>query len=197
MKKNSITSKILASGLIAALTGCFFGKTKTVEAGSVSNPPKTSFYAIKIKSLDGTEMDLSSLKGKKILIANTASECGFTPQYEELQKLQDQYKDQLVVIGAPCNQFGGQEPGDASTIKAFCQKNFGVTFPLTEKLDVKGQNQHELFQWLTQKSVNGVLDSEVKWNFCKYLINENGELLGFFPSTTSPLSSDITRFLKK
>lgn len=197
MKRKSITSKILASGLIAALTGCFFGKTKTVEAGNTNNPPTTSIYAIKIKSLEGAELDLSVFKGKKILIVNTASECGFTPQYEDLQKLQDLYKEELVVIGTPCNQFGGQEPGDASTIKAFCQKNFGVTFPLTEKLEVKGENQHPLFKWLTQKSVNGVLDSEVKWNFCKYLINENGELLGFFPSTTSPLSSDITRFLKK
>ena len=118
-------------------------------------------------------------------------------KYKELQQLQEKYANQLVVIGTPCNQFGGQEPGQAAEIKTFCEKNYGVTFLMTEKLNVKGGQQHELYRWLTQKSVNGVLDSEVGWNFSKYLLNENGQLLGFFPSTTGPLSTSITSLIEK
>ncbi|MCX8482240.1 MAG: glutathione peroxidase, partial [Crocinitomicaceae bacterium] len=109
-----------------------------------------------------TPIDLNQFKGKKILFVNTASECGFTPQYEDLQKLQEKYPEKLVIIGCPCNQFGGQEPGNAEQIGSFCKKNYGVTFQLTQKIDVKGQNQHPLFSWLSQMSKNGVLDSEVK-----------------------------------
>lgn len=194
----SLFNKALKLGIIATLTGCFFGKTKTVDSQTIQNAsPKSPFYNIKIQSLEGKEIQLSEFKGKKILIVNTASECGFTPQYEELQKLQEKYADQLVIIGTPCNQFGGQEPGDASQIKTFCQKNYGVTFLMTEKLDVKGPKQHELYQWLSKKSVNGVLDSEVSWNFNKYLLNQEGKLLAYFPSTTGPLSNSITSLIEK
>lgn len=194
----NLKSRILASGLFALLTGCFFGKSKTIDTMETkNNPPKSSIYSISIMSLDGKNaLDLSQYKGKKMLIVNTASECGFTPQYDDLQKLQDKYTDKLVVIGCPCNQFGGQEPGTASDISAFCKKNFGVTFPLSQKIDVKGDNQHPLYQWLTKKSINGVLDSEVKWNFNKFLISEDGQLLAYFASTTNPLSNDITHYLE-
>jgi glutathione peroxidase len=150
-----------------------------------------------LQSLEGKEVNLADFKGKKILIVNTASECGFTPQYEELQKLQEKYPEKLVIIGTPCNQFGGQEPGDATQIKNFCQKNYGVSFLMTEKMDVKGAKQHELYRWLTQKNVNGVLDNEVSWNFNKFLVNEEGKLLAYFPSTTGPLSSNITSLIEK
>ena len=188
----------LTSGIIASLTSCFFGKSKTVDQNSSTANPSKSIYDIEILKLDEkTPLYLAQFKGKKILIVNTASECGFTPQYEDLQKLQQKYSDKLVVLGCPCNQFGGQEPGNSDQIANFCQKNYGVTFPLTQKIDVKGENQHPLYQWLTQKSVNGVLDSEVKWNFNKFLISEDGKLLAYFASTTGPLSTDLTQLIEK
>lgn len=194
----SLFNKALKLGIIATLTGCFFGKTKTVDSKTMQNSqPKSPFFNIKLQSLEGTEVNLADFKGKKILIVNTASECGFTPQYEELQKLQEKYPEKLVIIGTPCNQFGGQEPGDATQIKNFCQKNYGVSFLMSEKMDVKGPKQHELYRWLTQKNVNGVLDSEVSWNFNKFLVNEEGKLLAYFPSTTGPLTSSITALIEK
>ncbi|WP_287005773.1 glutathione peroxidase [Xanthomarina sp.] len=155
-----------------------------------------SLYDISINSLTGEPIDLSSFKGKKILIVNTASECGFTGQYEGLQELYNTYKDKLVVIGVPCNQFGGQEPGTASEIQSFCKQNYGVTFLMTEKVDVKGGNQHPLYKWLTSKELNGVSSSSVKWNFQKYLINEKGNLIDYYYSITSPTSTKITKHLK-
>ncbi|MEJ2113788.1 MAG: glutathione peroxidase [Flavobacteriaceae bacterium] len=135
-------------------------------------------------------------KGKYILFVNVASECGFTGQYEDLQKLYDTYQDKLMIIGVPCNQFGGQEPGSASEIQTFCKVNYGVTFLLTEKVDVKGDNQHPLYQWLTQKSKNGSSNSTVKWNFQKYLVGKEGQLLDYYFSITKPLSDKITKYLK-
>ncbi|WP_417866420.1 glutathione peroxidase [Xanthomarina gelatinilytica] len=155
-----------------------------------------SLYDISINSLTGEAIDLSSFKGKKILIVNTASECGFTGQYEGLQELYNTYKDKLVVIGVPCNQFGGQEPGTASEIQSFCKQNYGVTFLMTEKVDVKGGNQHPLYKWLTSKELNGVSSSSVKWNFQKYLIDEKGNLIDYYYSITSPTSTKITKHLK-
>lgn len=140
-------------------------------------------------------MSLSDFKGKKLLFVNVASKCGFTKQYKELQELSDTYKDQLVVIGTPCNQFGKQEPGNASQIQEFCQVNFGVTFPLTEKLEVKGKNQHPLYTWLTHKELNGKKSSSVKWNFQKYLVDENGKFVNYYYSLTKPMSSKITKYL--
>jgi glutathione peroxidase len=139
---------------------------------------------------------MSDYKGKYVLCVNVASKCGYTYQYEELQQLQDQYKENLVVIGFPCNQFLSQEPGTAEEIREFCTKNYGVQFPLSEKLDVKGTKQHPVYQWLTSKQLNGVSDDEVKWNFHKYLISPNGKWLQAFSSKVKPLSSDITSLIK-
>ncbi|MFD1552736.1 glutathione peroxidase [Putridiphycobacter roseus] len=149
-------------------------------------------YDIALKSIDNENIHLMDFKGKKILFVNVASKCGFTPQYAELQSLSDLYKEELVVIGLPCNQFGNQEPGKAEEIQSFCQKNYGVTFLITEKIEVKGENQHALYQWLTNKSANGKMDSKVKWNFQKYLVSENGELIDMFGSAVSPLDEKIT-----
>lgn len=191
--------KLLASGAMALMTGCFFGKSKTVDAQTAKGTnPNESIYNIKIMQLDEkTSLDLSQYKGKKILFVNTASECGFTPQYEDLQKLQNKYPEKLVVIGSPCNQFGGQEPGGSEQIASFCKKNFGVTFMMTQKIEVKGENQHPLYEWLTRKTKNGVLESEVKWNFNKFLVDENGNLMAYFASTTGPMSSNITELIDK
>jgi glutathione peroxidase len=156
---------------------------------------KKSIYEISINSLSGESIDLSDFKGKKILFVNVASECGFTNQYKGLQELHETYKDKLVVIGVPCNQFGGQEPGDATQIQTFCEKNYGVEFLITEKIDVKGESQHPLYAWLTKKSLNGKKNSSVKWNFQKYLIDEEGNLIDYYLSITKPLSKKITNQL--
>jgi glutathione peroxidase len=170
-----------------------FGMINT--ASNTNSPIPANLYDISIESLDGGAMDLSQFKGKKILFVNVASKCGFTPQYEDLETLSKTYKDELVVIGIPCNQFGNQEPGSAGEIQEFCQVNFGVTFPLTAKVDVKGKQQHPLYTWLTEKEYNGVKSSSVKWNFQKYLVDEKGQLIDFFGSTTNPLSKKITAYL--
>lgn len=157
----------------------------------------TDFYSLSIKSLDGkSTINFSDFKGKKILCVNTASECGYTYQYEGLQELYDKYKEQLVVIGFPCNQFGKQEPGTSDEIAGFCKKNYGVNFPLSEKIDVKGDNQHPVYQWLTQKEQNGVGDYSIKWNFNKFLIDENGKLIAYFESGVKPMDDAITSHLK-
>lgn len=159
---------------------------------------KTSIFDEKftISSLEGKTIDFSEFKGKKILLVNTASKCGFTSQYKEMQELHEKYKDKLVVIGFPCNQFGEQEPGTEAEIGEFCERNYGVQFLITEKIDVKGSNQHPIFAWLTDKEKNGVKSSTVKWNFQKYLLDENGQYIDYFYSITSPMSSKITDYLK-
>ena len=154
-----------------------------------------SMYDIAIDTIDGKPIDFSSFKGKKILFVNVASKCGFTKQYKDLQKLSDTYKDTLVVVGVPCNQFGKQEPGDAAEIQSFCQANYGVTFLVTEKVDVKGANQHPLYTFLTCEILNGKRDSTVKWNFQKYIVSDKGTLIDHYYSITSPLSKKITKHL--
>ena len=156
-----------------------------------------SLYDISIKSLEGDVITLADYKEKFILFVNVASECGFTPQYKDLQELHNQYKDQLVIIGVPCNQFGKQEPGNADEIKTFCQKNYGVEFLITEKIDVKGENQHPLYTWLTLKENNGIKSSSVKWNFQKYLVGKDGKFIDLFYSITSPTSEKITNYFSK
>lgn len=156
---------------------------------------KMNLYDIKINNLQGEELDFSKFKGKKILFVNVASKCGFTFQYKGLQELYDQYQDKLVVIGVPCNQFGKQEPGNSSEIKEFCSINYGVTFPITEKIEVKGVNKHPLYQFLTEKEHNGVKSSSVKWNFQKYLVDENGTLIDYWYSVTKPKSNKIIKKL--
>ncbi|MBU2920664.1 glutathione peroxidase [Winogradskyella psychrotolerans] len=155
-----------------------------------------SVYDIKINSLQGQPIDLQQFKGTKMLFVNVASKCGFTSQYKDLQHLQDTYKDTLIIIGVPCNQFGKQEPGTPNEIQEFCEINYGVTFLITEKIAVKGENQHPLYAWLTKKSLNGKQNSTVKWNFQKYLIDDDGEFLNYYYSITSPTSTRLIRYLK-
>tara|TARA_B110000093_G_C12862103_1_gene363895 strand:- start:173 stop:703 length:531 start_codon:yes stop_codon:yes gene_type:complete len=162
---------------------------------SFKNISAQSVYDIDLNNIDGVNIDLSKFKGKYILFVNVASNCGFTKQYADLEKLYQQYKQELVVIGLPCNQFGGQEPGNSIEIKQFCQKNYGVSFPITEKINVKGENIHQLYSWLTDKEKNGNINSNVKWNFQKYLVGRSGELINYFYSTTNPLSNKITSLL--
>ncbi len=157
---------------------------------------KQSIHNLTFTDIHGKEIKLSDFKGKNIVIVNVASECGFTKQYEGLQKLHEKYKENTVVIGFPCNQFGGQEPGVEKEIESFCKKNFGVTFILSSKIEVKGVNAHPIFKWLTNKNENGVMDSSVKWNFQKYVLNSSGELVDVFYSITDPMSEKITSLLK-
>lgn len=156
----------------------------------------TSVHDFKVQGLDGKEINLASYKGKKILIVNTASACGYTPQYADLQKLYDQYKNKLVIVGFPANNFGGQEPGSNEEIGAFCKKNYGVTFPMAAKVSVKGDDTAPLFKYLTDEAKKmGVADPVVKWNFTKFLVDENGKLVKVFPSKVNPTSEEITSLL--
>ena len=161
-----------------------------------SKKPNIFPFESTIKSIDGSSINFESFKGKNILFVNVASKCGFTKQYESLEKLSRLYKNDLVVIGFPSNQFGQQEPGTHDEIIQFCKSNYGVTFLMTEKILVKGDNIHPIYNWLTSSELNGVLDSSVKWNFQKYFINKKGHLVDYFYSTTDPLSSKITNLIK-
>lgn len=158
-------------------------------------PLPTKIYSFKLKTLEGEEITLEKFKGKKMLLVNVASECGFTPQYKNLQALHDKYKDKLVVIGFPANNFGGQEPGTSTEIKTFCTKNYGVTFQMMEKISVKGDDMHPLYKWLCNKEENGVNSDAPKWNFSKYLIDEKGNIIKFFGSRVDPLDTAITSLL--
>lgn len=144
-----------------------------------------SIYDFKVNSLDGKQIDFAKYKGKTLLIVNVASECGFTPQYADLQKLHKEYGDKVVVLGFPANNFGGQEPGTHQEIATFCQKNYGVEFQMFEKISVKGEDQHPLYQWLKEKT-----GQEPTWNFCKYLVKSDGTVK-FFPSKVKPLDQEI------
>jgi len=163
----------------------------TNEKKSITNSQPT-IYNFKVEGLEGGTINFASFKGKKILIVNTASKCGYTPQYTELEELYEKYKDKLVVIGFPANNFGGQEPGTNADIKEFCTGTYHITFPMASKISVKGDDMHPLYQWLTTKEKNGVLDAEIKWNFNKFLINEKGELVAYFGSKVKPMSEEIT-----
>lgn len=155
-----------------------------------------TIHQFKVPSIEGKTIDFSKFKGKKILIVNTASKCGYTPQYADLEKLHKAYGGKLAIVGFPANNFGGQEPGSNQEIAQFCEKNYGVSFTLAEKVSVKGDDTHPLFKWLTQKSENGVMDAEIKWNFTKFLLDENGKLLAVFPSKVNPMDEEITKWLK-
>lgn len=173
----------------------------TMETAATNATPtegnKPSVYDFKFKTLQGEEINLNEFKGRKILLVNVASECGFTPQYKELQQLYDQYGGKVVVIGFPANDFGGQEPGSNEEIATFCERNYGVTFPVAEKIAVTGANQHPLYKYLSSKTLNGVTDETPSWNFCKYLIDERGKVVQFFPSKISPLSSEVIAAIQK
>lgn len=152
-------------------------------------------YDFKVPSLDGQSIDLSKYKGKKILIVNTASKCGFTPQYKDLESLYETYKGKLVILGFPANNFKQQEPGTNSEISEFCTKNYGVTFPMAEKVSVKGDDIHPLFKYLTDEAAKMGVEDPIKWNFTKFLIDENGKLLAVFPSKVNPMSEEVTKYL--
>jgi glutathione peroxidase len=156
-----------------------------------------TFHDFSVKSIDGQMYDLSQLKGKKVLVVNTASKCGFTPQYAGLEKLYKKYKDSnFIIIGFPANNFLRQEPGTDAEIKSFCQLNYGVTFPMMSKISVKGKEIHPLYSWLTEKKQNGIMNSSVKWNFQKYMIDEDGKLAGMVSPKTDPFSDKIISWIE-
>lgn len=157
--------------------------------------PAKTIYSFKVSALEGGTIDLASFKGKKILIVNTASKCGLTPQLEELQKLQEQYKNKLVVIGFPANNFN-QENGTSSEIKEFCKKNYGVSFLMAEKVSAKGKDANPLFVYLTKEAKKLGVADPIKWNFTKFLVDEKGKLVKIFPSKVTPLSNEIIAYLK-
>jgi len=185
LKQHAIMKNIVLIILLAMISSATFSQNK-------------SFYDFKVQTIDGENFDLSTLKGKKVLVVNTASKCGFTPQYEDLQKLYEKYKSEnFIIIGFPANNFMNQEPGSNQEIKQFCSENYGVTFPMMTKISVKGDDIHPLYQWLTEKGQNGVMDSKVKWNFQKYMIDEEGNLVDVASSRTNPLDEQIINWIEE
>ena len=182
----------------------FFGcKQVKSKPENINMSDKSTFYQFleanpnaKVRSIDGTEYDYAQLKGKKVLIVNTASECGYTPQYEDLEKLHQAYKDKLIILGFPANNFGGQEPGTNEEIKEFCKSKYSVTFPLFEKISVLGDDMAPIYKWLTSKDLNGWNDQQPKWNFNKYLLDEEGNLVKYYSSAVKPMSDEIVSQLK-
>lgn len=180
----------------AFLQSCTNQKKEKVMAKTQEMKPE-SIYDYSVPALEeGKTINFADFKGKKILIVNTASECGFTPQYADLEKVAEEYKDKVVVIGFPANNFGGQEPGTNKEISTFCTKNYGVTFPMAAKVSVKGDDMAPIFKYLTDKDLNGVKNSTILWNFTKFLVDENGHLIDSFVSTTKPTSESITKYFK-
>ena len=181
--------------ITAALISCMaqtnnLSLNNEVAAGTAI--AQKSIYDFKVEGLEGGNIDFAQFKGKKILIVNTASECGYTPQYEGLEALYEKYKDHLVIVGFPANNFGGQEPGSNADIKEFCKKNYGVSFPMAAKVSVKGDDAAPIYKWLCNKSENGVLDAEIKWNFNKFLLDEKGKIIAKFDSKVTPMSEELT-----
>jgi len=178
--------------IITLLSGLMFTKTNPV------NTLKESIHQFIVKDIDGNNFDFSSLKGKKIMIVNTASKCGLTPQYEKLEALFQKYKNEkFIIIGFPANNFMGQEPGSKKQISNFCQKNYGVTFPMMSKISVKGKDIHPVYQFLTTKAKNGLEDNDVQWNFQKYLIDEQGHLIKVISPRTQPDDASIIEWIEK
>lgn len=201
--------KLVFCSLLLGFTACFnaqeikhrpenLDNSKAVTVSLNNNHNMTpSFYDFKMTTLAGQDVSFSQFKGKKVIILNVASECGYTPQYADWEKFYTDNKESTVVLGFPCNQFMGQEPGDNAAIQSFCQKNYGVTFPIFEKIEVKGGKKAPLYAWLTDKSQNGWNVQEPSWNFCKYLINEKGELVEFFASKIKPENEEFQKAWKK
>jgi len=155
----------------------------------------SGFYDFKVKTLEGKDFDFATLKGKKVIVVNTASKCGFTPQYKDLEEVYQKYQDDLIIIGFPANNFMSQEPGSAEEIRNFCTANYGVTFPMMAKISVKGDDMAPVYKWLTSKAKNGVMDSDVKWNFQKYLIDEKGNLVDVIYSKEKPTSDKVIAWI--
>ena len=189
--------KSLLLFLAISLWSCQNQAQKKETITIATSMTKETIYQFKVQDLAGDEFDFATLKGKRIIIVNTASECGLTPQYEQLQAVYNHYKDQnLVIVGFPANNFGSQEPGSNAQIASFCQKNYGVTFPMMSKISVKGNDMHPVYQFLTQKAKNGLEDSNVQWNFQKYLINSNGELEKVVAPSTLPTDAEIINWIE-
>lgn len=187
------TREYFAAGILLLLGSMAILASFTNNKSNPTNWPSTkSIYEFSLNSIDGKPVSLSQFKGKKMLLVNVASQCGYTPQYKDLEALHKKYKDKLVVIGFPANNFGSQEPGSNAEIAGYCQKNYGVTFLMMEKISVKGADMHPLYKWLSTKEENGVCNDAPGWNFCKYLIDENGKVIQFFKSGVNPLSEEIT-----
>ncbi len=195
--------KLLSLGLVLSMIVACSGTTKnnttdnsmaTEATTKTSTTTASDFYSFKMEALDGKIIDFSKYKGKKVLLVNTASECGYTPQYTDLQKLHETHGNDIVILGFPANNFGGQEPGSNEEIAAFCQKNYGVTFQLFDKISVAGDDKHPLYTWLAQNAPN---NEEPNWNFCKYLVDENGKVLGFYSSKVKPMGEEILSAIKR
>jgi glutathione peroxidase len=193
MKKISLFISVLI------LSSCQNQAQNNIKAMETQKPAQTqTIYQFKVTDLYGKKFDFSTLKGKKILIVNTASECGLTPQYKDLEAIYSKYKDKnFVIIGFPANNFGSQEPGSNEQIAKFCQMNYGVTFPMMSKISVKGKDIHEVYKFLTQKDKNGLQDSQVEWNFQKYLINEEGKLIKVLSPRVLPTDSEIVDWINR
>lgn len=192
---NSLKKLALTGTAVLTLAACNTPETnettdKTMTTASTTNQDSTaqSFYDFKVASLDGKEVDFSQYKGKKVLLVNTASECGYTPQYADLQKLHETHGNEVEIVGVPANNFGGQEPGSNEDIAAFCQKNYGVNFQMLDKTSVVGDDRHPLYAWLEQNAPNG---EKPDWNFCKYLVDENGKVVAFYNSKVKPMSDEM------
>lgn len=185
---------IMWLSLVAFLQNCTHHKSNISQAKTESQ--MKNIYDYQVESLDGGTIHFADFKGKKILIINTASECGFTPQYKEMEALYQQYQDRLVIVGFPANNFGGQEPGTNTEIATFCEKNYGVTFPMAAKVSVKGEDMAPIFRFLTEKELNGVKNTTILWNFTKFLLDENGKLIDSYISTTKPTDEAIVKHLR-
>lgn len=190
----------LLLGIPAWMVSCFNSNkvTSSTDRSAIqaTQAPGSSFYNLKAVTLDGETITMEKYRGKKVIILNVASKCGYTPQYADWQAYYEKNKDKVVVLGFPCNQFLGQEPGDAVEIESFCQKNYGVTFQMFDKVDVKGDGQSAIYKWLSDPTQNGWNSDVPSWNFCKYLIDENGKLTHFFASKIVPDSPEFSAAIK-
>lgn len=193
MKRGKIFSALVYPFLM--LQGRLKNYRKQVHSQSDNKEPTVTFYSLQARLNNGQAQSFQAYSGKYVLLVNLASFCGYTHQYKELQELYKKYEDKLVILGFPTNDFGDQEPGDDASIALFCQVNYGVTFPLFEKLAVKGPNQQRVYQWLSKPEQNGWNTETPSWNFCKYLVNTKGQLTHFFPPAISPLSDLVTNQL--
>lgn len=198
-----LTTMLLRTPLLVMLAlftmGCFntvqVAPTST-SSGQTENRNMKTFHTLEATDIHGAAVTMSVYAGKKVMVVNTASECGYTPQYKQLQELHEQYRDKgLVILGFPCNDFGGQEPGTEAQIEQFCQKNYGVTFPLMGKVSITGNAPSPIYQWLTTKALNGAMDASVKWNFHKFLIDEEGRLVKSLGSSIEPFDEEVIGWL--